>query len=232
MSRLSDELKSDLAKEKSKLKTGTIVGALLLVFVLGYLHFAFTQFKLITNPDELAGFTAGFLSTHVETVVDEVGKGAKREAPAMVSQFYSAVGDGIGAMRHGLQTKIGETQNALGIQVTDWATDYFARVVKENQQLKGVKSGEALKEDAFAGMAQGFERDLNEFFADSEVDDEVGQATILIKSIADRLQKLANGKGLSSQEKEERDLLIAWFQMVAPEFEAPTEPLEEMEQTP
>jgi len=232
MSRLRDELNADLEKLQSRLKMGKIVGGLLVLFIAGYLHFAYTQFRLVTDADELAGFSAGFLASHLETVVDEVGTGAKNESPAVVNKLYEAAGDGLGAVRVGVQEKVSETHGALSLQVIDWSTDYFARSVKENQQLRALKAGEPLKEDAFAGMGDGFARDLDEFFADSQVDDEVGQATEMIKGIADRLEKLANNEGLNDQEKEERELLVAWFQMVAPDFTAPTEPLETMEQSP
>lgn len=231
MSRLRDELNDDLIKLQSRLKMGKIVGSVLVLFLVGYLHFVYNQFQLVTDPDELAGFSAGFLSSHLETVVDEVGAGAKNEAPAVVAKLYEAAGDGLGAVRVGVQEKAAETHNALSLQITDWSTDYFARVVKENQQLRAVKAGEPLSEDAFAGMGAGFERDLDEFFTDSQVDDEVAQATDLIKGIADRLEKLSFNKGLTAQEKEERELLVAWFQMVSPDFTAP-EPLEAMEQSP
>ncbi|MAO84899.1 MAG: hypothetical protein CMH50_13640 [Myxococcales bacterium] len=232
MSRLSNELREDLQKLESRLKVGKVVGVVLVLFVAGYLHFAYTQFQMVTDPDELAGFSAGFLATHLETVVDEVGTGARNEAPAVVGKLYEAAGDGLGAVRVGVQEKIASTHGALSLQVIDWSTDYFARVVKENQQLRGLKAGEPLTEDAFGGMRDGFARDLDEFFADSQVDDEVAQATEMIKGIADRLEKLAYNQGLTAQEKEERELLVAWFQMVAPDFAAPTEPLEAMEQSP
>ena len=152
MSRLRNELNEDLAKLQSRLKMGKIVGGLVVLFVFGYLHFAYSQFQLVTDPDELAGFSAGFLASHLETVVDEVGAGAQNEAPAVVSKLYEAAGDGLGAVRVGVQEKVAETHNALSLQITDWSTDYFARVVKENQQLRGVKAGEPLSEEAFADL--------------------------------------------------------------------------------
>ncbi len=106
MSRLRDELNADLEKLQSRLKMGKIVGGLLVLFIAGYLHFAYTQFRLVTDADELAGFSAGFLASHLETVVDEVGNGAKNEAPAVVNKLYEAAGDGLGAVRVGVQEKV------------------------------------------------------------------------------------------------------------------------------
>ena len=79
-------------------------------------------------------------------------------------------------------------------------------MVKENQQLRGLKAGEPLTEDAFGGMRDGFARDLDEFFADSQVDDEVAQATEMIKESPIVSEKLAYNQGLTAQEEEEREL--------------------------
>ena len=48
----------------------------------------------------------------------------------------------------------------------------------------------------------------------------------MISGFADRLERYSSGIGLGSDEREERDLLYAWINLVAPDFEGLTEPIE------
>jgi len=130
-------------------------------------------------------------------------------------------------VRVSLMDHLRSADSALARQMEAWLGDYFDKLVKENPQMQLIlEKKHAISKEAFAGLGDEIRGDLETMFDASGVDNELGEASAMISGFADRLDRLNRGVALGSDEKEERALLHAWVNLVAPDYVPPSEPLE------
>jgi hypothetical protein len=135
--------------------------------------------------------------------------------------------EGVSVVRVGLMDHMRAGDSALARQMESWLGDYFDKLVKENPQLQLIaEKKHDIAKDAFLGLGDAIRSDLEMMFEAGGIDKEIGEASAMISGFADRLERYASGIGLGRDEREERDLLHAWINLVAPDFEAPTDTID------
>jgi hypothetical protein len=220
---LMDEV-TDAEKGLRRLKIG---GGLLIAFLLVYLQLIFGQFAVMAEPDGLADIGVFMLEENAADVVTSIEAGLSHSASTNVQAFYDGMVNGVAVVRVGMMDNIRAADSALARQMEAWLGDYFDKFVKENPQLQLIAEKKAdIAKDAFAGLSDHVRADLELMFEAGGLDKELGEATAMISGFADRLERYTSGIGLGHDEREERDLIHAWVNLVAPDFEAPTEDIE------
>ena len=224
---LSQGLMDELVAAESSLKRLRFGGGILIVFLVVYFQFMYNQFASMAEPEGLADIGVMMIEDHANQVVKSVEDDLSLEASTYVQQFYGGLVDGVPVVRVSLMDHMRAADSALARQMEAWLTDYFDTMVKENPQLQLIaEKKQAVARDAFKGLSDIIRADLENTFEAGGVDRELGEASAMISGFADRLERYASGIGLGHDEREERDLLYAWINLVAPEFEALTEPID------
>ena len=220
---LMDEV-TDAEKSLRRLKIG---GGILALFLVVYLQLIFGQFAVMAEPDGLADIGVFMLEENAADVVISIESGLADSAYTNVQAFYDGMVNGVAVVRVSMMDNIRAADSALARQMEAWLGDYFDKFVKENPQLQLIaeKKVEVAK-DAFSGLGDQVRSDLEMMFEAGGVDKELGEATAMISGFADRLERYTSGIGLGQDEREERDLIHAWVNLVAPDFVPPTEDIE------
>jgi hypothetical protein len=224
---LSQALMDELAASEKNLKVLRVGGVILVLFLVTYLQFIYGNFKSMAEPKGLADIGALMLEEHASEVVQSLEKSLANEAPGHVRTFYQGMTDGISVARVSVMDHMRSADSALARQVESWLGDYFETLVKENPQMQlAATRKQAIAKDAFVGLSDQIRSDLEMMFEAGGVDRELEEASAMISGFADRLERYASGIGLGSDEREERALLHAWINLVAPDFVPTDEPLD------
>ena len=225
--KLSQGLMDELAAAENSLKRLRIGGSILVVFLLVYLQFLYVNFASMAEPNGLADIGVMMIEDHATEVVKSLETNLAAEAPSHVQNFYTAMAEGVSVVRVGLMDHMRAGDSALARQMESWLGDYFDKLVKENPQLQLIaEKKHDIAKDAFLGLGDAIRSDLEMMFEAGGIDKEIGEASAMISGFADRLERYASGIGLGRDEREERDLLHAWINLVAPDFEAPADTID------
>ncbi|MEE2836198.1 MAG: hypothetical protein VYB65_09295 [Myxococcota bacterium] len=224
---LSQGLMDELAAAEGGLSKLRIGGVVLVIFLIAYLQFMYSQLNAMMEPEGLADIGVMMIEDHATEVVRAVESDFVDSASHHVQEFYTALVEGVPVVRVSLMDHMRAGDSALARQMEAWLTDYFDTLVKENPQLQlAAEKKQIIAQDAFKGLGDIIRSDLEMTFEAGGVDRELGEASAMISGFADRLERYSSGIGLGSDEREERDLLYAWINLVAPDFEGLTEPIE------
>jgi hypothetical protein len=208
-------LKDELSKAEKDLKVSMAVAAILAAVVFGYMAWAYSNLKTMTDPAELATFTLGFAQERASSILTGVGETAEAQAPEVADSVYAALGDGAGKLREQLEGEIDSAESEFFQNVEVWLVEYFERLVKENPQLRLAANGQPeTARVAFKDLNKIIRKDMEDMFSGAGFDGELKDATAMLQRIADRLEKYGSGASLSADEQEEKDLILAWFQLV------------------
>ena len=224
---LSQGLMDELAAAESSLNRLRIGGSVLVVFLIVYLQFMYSQLSAMMEPQGLADIGVMMIEDHASEVVKSVEADFVNSASSHVQDFYAALVSGVPVVRVSLMDHMRSGDSALARQMEAWLTDYFDTLVKENPQLQLVaEKKQNIANDAFKGLSDIIRSDLEVTFEAGGIDRELGEASAMISGFADRLERYSSGIGLGHDEREERDLLYAWINLVAPDFEGLVEPID------
>ena len=224
---LSQGLMDELAAAESSLNRLRIGGSVLVVFLIVYLQFMYSQLSAMMEPQGLADIGVMMIEDHASEVVKSVEADFVNSASSHVRDFYAALVSGVPVVRVSLMDHMRAGDSALARQMEAWLTDYFDTLVKENPQLQLVaEKKQNIANDAFKGLSDIIRSDLEVTFEAGGIDRELGEASAMISGFADRLERYSSGIGLGHDEREERDLLYAWINLVAPDFEGLVEPID------
>ena len=224
---LSQGLMDELAAAEGGLNRLRYGGSVLVVFLVVYFQFMYGQFASMAEPEGLADIGVMMIEDHANQVVKSVEDDLSTASPNYVQQFYNGMVDGVPVVRVSLMDHMRAADSALARQMEAWLTDYFDTMVKENPQLQLIaEKKHSVAKDAFRGLGDIIRADLENTFEAGGVDRELSEASAMISGFADRLERYSSGIGLGYDEREERDLLYAWINLVAPEFEGLTEPID------
>ena len=224
---LSQGLMDELVAAEGGLKRLKFGGSVLVVFLLVYLQFLYSNFASMAEPEGLADIGVMMIEDHATEVVKSLEGSLAQEAPSHVQDFYAALAGGTVAVRVGLMDHMRAADSALARQLESWLGDYFDKLVKENPQMQLLaEKKQVVSKEAFVGLGDQIRSDLEMMFEAGGVDKELSEATAMISGFADRLERYGSGIGLGSDEQQERDLMHAWINLVAPDFEALQEPID------
>ena len=224
---LSQGLMDELAAAERSLKRLRIGGSVLVVFLVVYLQFMYSQLSAMMEPEGLADIGVMMIEDHASEVVQSVEADFVSSASNHVQEFYTALVGGVPVVRVSLMDHMRAGDSALARQMEAWLTDYFDTLIKENPQLQLVaEKKQSVSKDAFKGLSDIIRSDLEMTFEAGGIDRELGEASAMISGFADRLERYSSGIGLGHDEREERDLLYAWINLVAPDFEGLVDPID------
>ena len=215
---LVDALRAEVALGEKNLRNSKIVGVVLAIFAFSYLQWGYSQIRKVVDPELLAEASVGYAREHLSTALDAAGAAAKDRAPEMVGQLYASLGNYLEGLRAEAEAKIRDGDSVYGTEVQNWVREYFSNLVRENQQLKLASDDDPkVAAKAFLGLGKGVRTDVETMFSEG-MDHELGEATDHLSKVSGHLRRLAGNNGLTKEEKEERELIVAILQFIDPDL--------------
>jgi hypothetical protein len=211
--KLEQLLQEDVDRAEMDFRKSVFILGALLLFVFGYMHWAYSQLRQMVEPRALAEASIGFAHGYATDALAEVAESGPEYAPKIAGAALRLLEESAATAVWDLESHLHEHQLALQSGVESWLGDYFDELIAANPQIGQLQGKTISVDDVFRGVEDDLRRDLQEFI-DGAVGPEVTEATATMRDLADRLTRYASVEGLSGAEREERELILAWLEIL------------------
>lgn len=209
-------LREDLAAANKSFKRSVAVIALLACFFVIYLQVVYSRISGFVTPETLADVAVGFAEAQASDALATLSTTAQSAAPDAAQAMFTFLADSIGTLRSDVEETLQRSQNEIATNTEAWLRDYVDKVLYDGSALAKIEGNDPQAEsEALGQIRKNIDKDVEVFFA-STVDAHLDSFTKHIAELRGKLQRYATGAVSSPREQEERDLIMAWLQMIDP----------------
>lgn len=207
-------LVAELAKEKKSSQISYIVSAVLVVFVILYTSWLGSRIKLILEPEGLALTASGLVIEATPGIGAELEATLADGAPEIARYVSQSIVDAIPTFRVYVEEQLGPVVDQTAEEMAAAAVTKLSEKVASQEIVEGQETAElanAIVEEFEAGL----EYALDEPDENGETPrDRITASLEGLDKIDKELKLLARGRNLSDTQARERDLLMAWLQLI------------------
>lgn len=207
-------LVAELAREKKSTQISYVVSGVLVVVVILYTSWLGSRIQLILDPEGLALTASGLVIEATPDVGAELEATLVDGAPEIARMVSQSIVDAIPTFRLYVEEQLGPVVDKTAEEMAAAAVTKLSEKVAEQEVLEGQETAElanALVEEFEAGL----EFALDEPDENGETARERITASLeSLEKIDRELKLIARGRNLSDNQARERDLLMAWLQLI------------------
>jgi hypothetical protein len=235
-------LVSELHKEQKATRLSYIVSAVLVVFVMLYTSWLGSRINLLLEPEGLALTASGLVQEATPQIGADLEATLVDGAPEIARSVSQSIVDAIPTFRVYVEEQLGPVIDTTAEEMAAAAVAKLSERVANHEMVEGRETAElanAIVDEFRAGL----DLALDEADEDGETPRERIEASLeSLEKIDRELKILARGRSLTDTQQQERDLLMAWLQMIvntettmpspAAEQAAPIDPAAEPAEAP
>ncbi len=207
-------LVAEVAREKKSSQISYIVSAVLVVFVILYTSWLGSRIKLILEPEGLALTASGLVIEATPGIGEELEATLVDGAPEIARYVSQSIVDAIPTFRVYVEEQLGPVVDQTAEEMAAAAVTKLSEKVASQEIVEGQETAElanAIVEEFEAGL----EYALDEPDENGETPrDRITASLEGLDKIDKELKLLARGRNLSDTQARERDLLMAWLQLI------------------
>jgi len=207
-------LLDELEKERKSTKISFIVAAVLVIIVVLYTSWLGSRINLILDPEGLALTASGLVIEAVPGISEELEATLVDGAPDIARSVSQGIIDAIPTFRLYVEEQLGPVIDQTAEEMAAAAVTKLSEKVAEQEVIEGQETAE-LANAIVAEFEAGLEFALDEPDENGQTPRERIEASLASLEKIDReLKILARGRSLSDNQAKERDLLMAWLQLI------------------
>lgn len=214
LARLEAELDRQILKTRRERRLVILVGMTLWLFVIGYFSYFTNQIKAMVQPKVIAGYIAGQLAGFVTDTSRTQAKTIERLAPTYAAQVFAMATERLPLLRREAQMfllgwfedRFVEIEHLMVRVLDDVVKDHLkdlAPLVENIHTPEGKKALEAYLTGIIAAPLD-----------EPEMKAEIENVNTTLDFMVKRLARLAKGEGLNAEEQRERELMLAFREML------------------
>lgn len=197
------------AKQNSSATTTAVVGAILLVFIIGYFTYGYLQIAPILKPEQLVGFLSEQIDQNLPKLRKEVEKQVDQSAPKWAEQLSTQVKSAIPEVREQLEDYVIDQTDAMIDEVQLMTEEQFREILTDNRDMltqgfEELGTSEEMSKESIAALETALEKQLQ--------GDMRQQAAVVLETLNmlnEKIDVLARGKLLNREQRlEQRALMI------------------------
>lgn len=207
-------LVAELAREKKSTQISYVVSAILVVVVILYTSWLGSRIKLILDPEGLALTASGLVIEATPDVGQELEATLVDGAPEIARYVSQSIVDAIPTFRLYLEEQLGPVVDKTAEEMAAAAVTKLSEKVAEQDVMEGQETAE-LANALLDEFKLGLDYALDEPDEKGETPRERITASLeSLEKIDRELKLIARGRNLSDHQARERDLLMAWLQLI------------------
>ena len=207
-------LLDELEKERKSTKISFIVSAVLVVIVVLYTSWLGSRINLILDPEGLALTASGLVIEAMPGISAELEATLVDGAPEIARSVSQGIIDAIPTFRLYMEEQLGPVIDTTAEEMATAAVTKLAEKVEAHEVVEGQENAE-MANAIVAEFEAGLEFALDDPDENGETPRERIAASLeSLEKIDRELKILARGRGLTDSQVQERDLLMAWLQMI------------------
>jgi len=207
-------LLDELEKERKGTKISYVVSAVLAIIVLLYTSWLGSRINLILDPEGLALTASGLVIDAAPGIGDELEATLVDGAPDIARSVSQGIIDAIPTFRVYLEEQLGPVIDQTAEEMAAAAVAKLTEEVADHEIIEGQETAE-LANAIVAEFEAGLEFALDEPDEEGQTPRQRIEASLASLEKIDReLKILARGRSLSDTQVRERDLLMAWLEMI------------------
>ena len=207
-------LLQELQKEQKATRLSYIVSAVLVIFVLLYTAWLGSRITLLLDPEGLALSASGLVLEATPDVGADLEATLVDGAPELARSVSQSIVDAIPTFRVYVEEQLGPVIDTTAEEMAAAAVAKLSERVANHEMVEGQETAElanAIVEEFEAGLDMA----LDEPDEEGETPRQRIEASLeSLEKIDRELKIIARGRSLSGTQQQERDLLMAWLQMI------------------
>ena len=207
-------LLDELEKERKSTKISFIVAAVLVIVVVLYTSWLGSRINLILDPEGLALTASGLVIEAMPGISEELEATLVDGAPDIARSVSQGIIDAIPTFRLYIEEQLGPVIDTTAEEMATAAVAKLAEKVEAHEVVDGQETAE-MANAIVTEFEAGLEFALDDPDENGETPRERIEASLASLEKIDReLKILARGKRLTDSQVKERDLLMAWLQLI------------------
>ncbi len=204
------EIDGQIAKVRRERRLVLGVGLFLWLFIMMYFGYFARQIAAAMQPKILGGYITGEVSHFVMTLSEQYAKEAEKLAPDYATNIFASIEGNIPVARKEAQMfllgwfeeQFTRVDGLLTRMMDDVITTHLAEIKPMVSKLDTPEGKKAFEDYVTSIIAAPLKSEQMKM--------DIENVNVTLDMLVNRLQRLANGTGLTAEEKNERELLLAF----------------------
>lgn len=201
---------SELVRARSTLRNTQLIGAGVLVVLIAYLGYVTVTFKQSFEPKAAAEIANGIIAGHVTAQANDLAEQFKTQVPMIIEHLPDTALEQIKPFRENFEEQFEKDLTAECDSSAKLVQDNLENYLTEHQdEMKGALTAggdPAAVHEMGLHLEDAFMKSLQERPAGGgeSVKEKIDKSLALLQQISSKVDRLANGKNLTAQEKKTR----------------------------
>ena len=207
-----DAAQSNLAQASAKLNssatTTAVVGVILLLFIVGYFGYGYSQIAPLTEPETLVNLASSIIDERLPEVRATLEDTVEEQAPEWAEMLSAEIKDAIPEVRQRLEDYVIEQTDKMVEELLLMSQAEFRKILQENRELletgfKELGNDEKMSQESIAALEAALDKALQQ-----DMQEQAGFVLDTLSMLNDKIETLSAGKMLNREQRVERRVVM------------------------